>query len=100
MPIFLSVKHDKHSNIVEFSLFLSIPFSVFNDLVMCSSPQVYLPNPSATDDLASMSEMTENMILQELMLRYSKDVIYVSAIPIDTVKEIADATICLSIMEC
>ncbi|XP_033637376.1 unconventional myosin-XVI-like isoform X1 [Asterias rubens] len=37
---------------------------------------VYLPRTSSTDDLTSMSELSQNMILQELMLRYTKDVIY------------------------
>ncbi|XP_038051268.1 unconventional myosin-XVI-like [Patiria miniata] len=37
---------------------------------------VYLPGTSSTDDLTSMSELSQNMILQELMLRYSKDIIY------------------------
>ncbi|XP_022093502.1 unconventional myosin-XVI-like isoform X2 [Acanthaster planci] len=44
--------------------------------IMPEDESVYLPGTSSTDDLTSMSELSQNMILQELMLRYSKDIIY------------------------
>ncbi|XP_033099808.1 unconventional myosin-XVI-like [Anneissia japonica] len=36
----------------------------------------FLPKPSQTDDIASLPNLTQNTLLQELMLRYSKDQIY------------------------
>ncbi|XP_071509587.1 unconventional myosin-XVI-like [Diadema antillarum] len=44
--------------------------------VVKDDDRVYLPAPSKTDDLATLPELTENTILQELMLRYSRDIIY------------------------
>ncbi|XP_041482484.1 unconventional myosin-XVI-like isoform X4 [Lytechinus variegatus] len=41
-----------------------------------ANEKVYLPSPTKSDDLAMLPEMTENVILQELMLRYSRDIIY------------------------
>ncbi|XP_071951291.1 unconventional myosin-XVI-like isoform X2 [Antedon mediterranea] len=36
----------------------------------------FLPKTSQTDDLASVANLTQNTLLQELMLRYTKDQIY------------------------
>ncbi|XP_030837975.1 unconventional myosin-XVI isoform X3 [Strongylocentrotus purpuratus] len=44
--------------------------------VVKEDDSVYLPLPTKSDDLARLPEMTENVILQELMLRYSRDIIY------------------------
>ena len=42
------------------------------------SLQLLLPDAMATDNLAALSDLTEDIVLQYLQQRYSQDQIYVS----------------------
>ena len=46
--------------------------------VCASVLQLELPDPQQTDNLATMSELTEEIVLESLEERYSEDQIYVS----------------------
>lgn len=50
-------------------------------IIILLTLQLELPDPMTTDNLATMSDLTEEILLKFLGQRYSKDQIYVRATP-------------------